>query len=86
MQQEEGSIVEKCPLYILVYICSFVSDVGVVRAVSTKWRSAVEQLGLLNNSLEFNNAECINYYMDPLSVYLPSHSIPLNIIWKRKKN
>jgi len=65
----EESAIEKCPLYICVYICSFLSattDGGNVRAVSRKWASAIQQLDLLNIYLAFDNAECINIYLSPM--------------------
>ena len=67
-EDEESDIINKCPLYICVYICSFLSvaDGGNVRAVSRKWAAALQQLDLLNVYLGFNNAECINLYLTPL--------------------
>lgn len=63
---EQESVVERVPLYILVYTISFVPDLAAVRSVSRKWASAVQQLDLLNANLDFDSAECINHYLYPL--------------------
>jgi len=66
-EQEEESVIERCPLYILVYACSFLHEgTSSIKCVSRKWAAAVQQLELLKLYLAFDNAECINYYLDPL--------------------
>jgi len=66
MHAQEDPVSDPCPVYILVYVCSFLPNKEVARCVSRKWASAVQQLDLLTAYLSFDNAECINYYLDPL--------------------
>lgn len=62
------SAVEKCPVYLIIYLCGFLSlsEGGKVRAVCRSWASAVQQFDLLNSYLHFYDAECINHYITPL--------------------
>jgi len=66
MNEQGHLVIEQCPLYILVYVCSFVPELNAVRCVSRKWAAAAQQTDLLAAHLAFDNAECINYYLDPL--------------------
>lgn len=71
-KEEEGEAgLEKCPDYLLIYICGFLSfsDGWNVRGVNRKWASAVQQWDLLNSSLHFYDAECINHYISPLCMH-----------------
>eukprot|EP00026_Physarum_polycephalum_P011267 Phypoly_transcript_11474.p1 GENE.Phypoly_transcript_11474~~Phypoly_transcript_11474.p1 ORF type:complete len:236 (+),score=56.43 Phypoly_transcript_11474:85-792(+) len=71
-EEEEDEGEAKCPLYICIYICRFlsISDWRNVFAVSRKWAAAMQQIDMLHSYLDFNNtdcnAECINIYLTPL--------------------
>jgi len=85
-EEEEGVGESKCPLYICIYICKFlsISDWKNVYAVSRKWNAAMQQIDMLHSYLGFDktecNAECINIYLTPLfDTILALATFPLQI-------